>query len=154
MNMKRTQWFPIRREASAKFHQGIYQKMLFIFNNNSCCLIFLSLCKTIAMIGSTTLAKSLASSFLYTQILILSFCFAISTPAPPSHWLSFLLSFFSVFSSLRTLTHCFHSQMETKRTAILLFCFLLSFFLCLSLFCCRFRFRFSFMLTVVLPLFF
>ena len=71
MNMKRTQWFPIRREAPAKFHQGIYQKMLFIFNNkitnNSCCLIFLSLYKTITMIGSTTLAKSLASSFLYTD---------------------------------------------------------------------------------------
>ena len=39
-------------------------------------------------------------------------------------------SLFSVFSSL---THCFHSQMETKRTAILLFCFLLSFFLCVFL---------------------
>ena len=44
--------------------------MLFIFNNNitnnSCFLIFLSLYKIIAMIGSTTLAKSFAS-FLYTD---------------------------------------------------------------------------------------
>ena len=59
----------------------------------------------------------------FSGILILSFCFAISTPAPTG-------SLFSVFSSL---THCFHSQMETKRTAVLLFCFLLPFFLCVFL---------------------
>ncbi|KAL4629013.1 hypothetical protein ACB092_05G278300 [Castanea dentata] len=45
--------------------------LFFIFNNNitnnSCCLIFLSLYKIIAMFGSTTLAKSFAS-LLYTYV--------------------------------------------------------------------------------------
>ena len=78
------------------------------------------------MIGSTTLGK-LFASFLYTQILILSFCFAISTLAPTKPLV--LFSPFVLFSVFSSLTHCFHSQMETKRTAIQLFCFLLSFFL-------------------------
>ena len=65
--------------------------------------MFLSLYKTIAMIGSTTLGKSFAS-FLYTQILILSFCFAISTMAstkPLVFFSPFVL--FSVFSFLNPL---------------------------------------------------
>ena len=97
--------------------------------------------------------------------LLFSFCFAISTTAPTKPLV--LFSPFVLFSVFSSLTHCFHSQMETKRTAILLFCFLLSFFLCVflcfvvgsvSLFlsCVFFVFLigFSLMFTVVLPLFF
>ena len=114
-------------------------------------LIFLSLYKTIAMIGSTTLGKSFVS-FLYTQILILSFCFAISTTALTKPLVLFSFRFFLCVLLLNPLFSQPNGN-ETHRYPVVLFSpLVLS--LCFSLFCCRFRFRFSFMLTVVLPLFF
>ena len=109
--------------------------------NNSCCLIFLSLYKTIAMIGSTTLGQTFTSSFLYTQILILSFSPSASQypqRPPQSHWFSFLcvLLLNPLFSQ--------PNGNETHRYPVVLFSpLVLS--LCFSLFCCRFRFPFSFL---------
>ena len=128
--------------------------MLFIFNNNitnnSCFLIFLSLYKIIAMIGSTTLAKSFAS-FLYTD----SHSFLLLRNIHKAT--GFLFSFRSFLCVL--LVNPLFSQPngnETHRYPVVLFSpFVLS--LCFSLLCCTFSFRFRFSLLyliAVLPLFF